>query len=488
MRKLLTFFVAVLISGSLLAGGLVTNNNQSAMFTRLQNRNASTDIDAVYFNPAGLTKLGDGFSFSLNNQSIFQTKTITNNYTYLSGTKPKEYIGDISAPIYPGVYVAYKKGKFAVSGGFNVIGGGGGAKYDTGLPMFEMPISDLVPGLSNQLAPLDQAFLANTGTDPGFRNITGYNSDIFFEGTSVYFGYQANVSYAITDMISAAVGIRYVSAKNTYKGTISGVTINAPAAYGGIQTPGDYLRTIAGIPGVPAPIAGQLNGTAAYLDAATNVAADAEMTGSGITPILSLNITPSDKINFSLRYEFKTGMDLKTTVNDGKTGGIFIQDSTAIADMPAFLSVGLNVKPIDKLMLSGSFNYYFDKNVDYDGMESVDIKMIDNNFLEFGVGAQYAVGEKLRISAGWAHTITGVNSEYQSNLDYSTNTNSFGAGIGFLITPMIDLNVGGQYTLYATDTKEFDHYLGAYPIPVTETYTKKTWLIGVGLNFHFASK
>ena len=84
MRKLLTFFVAVLISGSLLAGGLVTNNNQSAMFTRLQNRNASTDIDAVYFNPAGLTKLGDGFSFSLNNQSIFQTKTITNNYTYLS--------------------------------------------------------------------------------------------------------------------------------------------------------------------------------------------------------------------------------------------------------------------------------------------------------------------------------------------------------------------------------------------------------------------
>ncbi|NTV78917.1 MAG: hypothetical protein HGA25_07260, partial [Clostridiales bacterium] len=45
----------------ILAGGLVTNTNQSAMYTRLQNRNASTDIDAVYFNPAGLTKLGNGF-------------------------------------------------------------------------------------------------------------------------------------------------------------------------------------------------------------------------------------------------------------------------------------------------------------------------------------------------------------------------------------------------------------------------------------------
>jgi len=72
MRKLLTLFVSVLISGTLLAGGLVTNNNQSAMFTRLQNRNASTDIDAVYFNPAGLTKLGNGFYFSINNYDIYR--------------------------------------------------------------------------------------------------------------------------------------------------------------------------------------------------------------------------------------------------------------------------------------------------------------------------------------------------------------------------------------------------------------------------------
>ncbi len=143
MRKLLTFFVTVFISGSLLAGGLVTNNNGSAMFTRMQNRNASTDIDAVYFNPAGLTKLADGLHLSLNNQTIFQTQTITNNYNYLSGTKPREYIGDVSAPLYPGVYVAYKKGKFASSGGFNVIGGGGGAKFNDGLPSFEMNVANI---------------------------------------------------------------------------------------------------------------------------------------------------------------------------------------------------------------------------------------------------------------------------------------------------------------------------------------------------------
>jgi long-subunit fatty acid transport protein len=488
MRKLLIFVFAVLISGSLLAGGLVTNTNGSAMFTRLQNRNASTDIDAVYFNPAGLTRLSDGFHLSLNNQYITQTQTITNNYNYLSGTKPREYIGDVSAPIYPGIYVAWKKGKWAVSGGFNVIGGGGGAKYNSGLPSFEMPVADLVPGLQSQLTPLDQGILAATGTDPGFRNVTGYNSNIYFEGTSAYMGYQANISYAITDMISGAIGVRYVSARNTYKGHIKDVTIDAPAAYGGTQTPGHYLRFIAGV--VPPDYAPPLNGAADYLDVVTNVDADADMTGHGITPIISVDIAPSEKFNIAVRYEFKTEMDLKTTVHDNKSGGIFMQDSTAIADMPASLSVGLNVKPLDKLMLSASFNYYFDKDVDYDGNETAPhTPMIDKNFIEYGLGAEYALGEKLRISAGWVATVSGVNDNYQSDMRFDTNTNSFGAGLGYRISPMIDINLGGQFTTYATATKDFTHYLGgAYPVPVTETYTKSTWLVGLGLDFHFGGK
>ena len=395
MRKLLTLFVSVLISGTLLAGGLVTNNNQSAMYTRLQNRNASTDIDAVYFNPAGLTKLQDGFHFSLNNQSIFQTQTITNNYTYLSGEKPKEYVGDVSAP-FTLVFMLHTRPVNLPFPQVSMLSAVAAALH---LIQDFLHSKCRSPTLSlhfrTSWLPLIRHFWQLPDTDPGFRNVTGYNADIFFEGKSFYLGYQANVSYAITDMISAAVGIRYVSAKNTYKGSISNATINAPAAYGGTQTPGNYLRTIAGIPGVPAPIAAQLSGTASYLDVVTNVEADAEMTGSGFTPILSLNIAPSDKINLSLRYEFQTKMDLTTTVNDGKDGGgIFIQDSVAIADMPASLSVGLDVIPMDKLTLSASFNCYFDKNVDYDGQEDVDINMIDNNFLEFGLGAQYAVAKR----------------------------------------------------------------------------------------------
>jgi len=485
MRKILTFIFATFITGSLFAGGLVTNNNQSAMFTRLQSRNASTTIDAVYFNPAGLTKMKDGFYASVNNQVIRQTRTITNNYGFLSGDKPREYIGDLQANFYPDVYVAFKTGKLAFSGGLIPAGGGGGAKYEKGLPSFEMRISDLVPGLAAQLTPVDNAIKAFTGTDPGFRNITGYSSDILFEGTSVYLGFQGNVSFEINDWLSVAAGARYVSAKDTYKGYIQGVEITAPEVYGGSQTPGDYLRTVYTLTGSN-PAFGALLGAATFLDDATTVEADAELTGNGFTPILSVNITPMENLNIAVRYEFQTKLEMKTTVFDGKDAeGMFIQDSVAIKDMPASLSAGVEFKPMEKLMLSGSFNYYFDKNVDYDGQEDVQVNKIDDNFLEFGLGAEYGLTEKLRISAGWAATITGVNSNYQSDMTYSTNTNSFGGGLGFRITPMIDLNIGGQYTMYAEDTKSFNHMLGTIPVPVVETYNKKTWLIGVGLDFSF---
>lgn len=64
-------FIILFWVSTALAGGIVTNTNQSAQYIRTLNRNASTCIDAVYFNPAGLTMLGDGLHFSLSNQSIF---------------------------------------------------------------------------------------------------------------------------------------------------------------------------------------------------------------------------------------------------------------------------------------------------------------------------------------------------------------------------------------------------------------------------------
>lgn len=483
MRKLLTIISAFAVTGSLFAGGLVTNNNQSALFTRLQSRNASTDIDAVYFNPAGLTKLSDGFHFSLSNQTIGQTKTVNTTYAYLT-TSPKDYVGKVSAPIFPDVYAVYKTGKLAFSFGFNPVGGGGGAEYANGLPSFEMQIADMVPALIYKLTQLDNAILSGTGNDPHFRNITGYSANIYFKGSSTYFGAQLNASYAINDMFSVALGARMVLATNKYSGYIKDVTITTPATYGGVQSPGAYFRTIAAL--VPSQ-ATTLNATAAYLDDATSVDADAVMKGTGYTPIISVNFSPNDMINASLKYEFKTKLEMTTTVNDNKDAeGMFIQDSVAIADLPAILSAGIDVRPFESLLLSGSFNYYFDKNVDYDGQPDVELNKIDKNFLEFGLGAQYDINEAFAVSAGWQGTITGVNDNYQSDLTYSTNTNTIGAGLGYKINDMIGLNLGGSYTFYDEGHKSYNHVnqLGML-VPTADIYNKTTWVVAVGVDLHF---
>jgi long-subunit fatty acid transport protein len=223
----------------------------------------------------------------------------------------------------------------------------------------------------------------------------------------------------------------------------------------------------------------------AYAGATQDITVDAEETGMGYTPIISANYSPSDKLNISLRYEFQTKLELTTKVVNNNGGGIFVDGEKVIADMPALLALGAEFKPMDKLMVAASFNMYMDKNTDYDGSETVEINMIDNNFLEYGLGLEYGLTEKLRASAGWVATSTGVNSDYQSDLRYSTNTNSIGAGFGYRISPMIDLNVGAQYTFYAEGSKDFNYMLGELAIPVTETYNKKTWVVGVGLDFFF---
>ena len=271
MKKFITLSSGLFLGFSLFAGGIVTNTNQGVRYTRLQACDAMIGIEGVYFNPAGLTLLpNDGLYFSLNNQTIGQTVTINSNYQFLTGYPDTKYTGTVSAPVFPGVYAAYKTGKLVISAGFNPVGGGGGAEYKKGLPSFEMPISNLVPSLQGSLLPIDQAIEDATGSNPGFRNITGYSYDVYFKGTSTIFGYQANISYAINDKISVAVGGRYVMAKNTYQGHLNDIMINAPAAYGGLQTAGDYLRLIAGqIASMDATTAAILQGQATALDGLT---------------------------------------------------------------------------------------------------------------------------------------------------------------------------------------------------------------------------
>ncbi len=183
MKRLNLLLVVMLVSSQILmAGGLKTNVNQSAAWVRTLSRDATLDIDAVYFNPAGLAHMDNGLHLSLSNLSIFQTRTITSDYAYLSGT-PKTYEADLVAPIFPSIYVAYKMNKWTFSGGFNIIGGGGSADFPTGLPDFEVPMASLVPQLQGALAPVDAA-IAGAKPIKIVAPLLGMSKELILDGIS----------------------------------------------------------------------------------------------------------------------------------------------------------------------------------------------------------------------------------------------------------------------------------------------------------------
>lgn len=472
MRVLLC--VVLLMSGTVFAGGLVTNTNQSAAFMRTLNRNASTDVDAVYFNPAGLTKLCcNGLFLDVSNQTIWQTKTITNSTATLNND---EFVGDVFAPVFPTAYVALKMNKLVLSGGFMPIGGGGSATFDKGLPSFEVPVS----GLETSLASI---------------GVTDYKLDVNFEGSSIYYGMQGGVSYKINDLISVFGGVRYVMASNSYVGYLKDIQVyragawEAPSTYfygaatSATNAASSLSTLVAAAPTITlsqAQAAGYLTAdqvtaleaglTAAGVDptgynvtqiqgAYTTVAAtmtaygtsidsqtsdkevDAAQSGSGIAGIIGVNISPNDNLNIGIRYETITKMELENETEKDDTG-LFPDGATYGADMPSQLAVGISYK-MGKIKLMSDFNYFGNSAVDWDGDE----EGFDNG-MEVGLAAEYCLTKKLKVSLGGLYSTQGASEESQSDMDFNLDTFTMGGGLVYALSPKMKLNLGALSTTY----------------------------------------
>lgn len=510
-------------------GGIVTNTNQSASWVRMFARDASRDLDAVYYNPAGLTGLGKGYFFSLNNQSIFQKKSIDNNYPYLNSS---EYNGNVSAPLFPSFYAAYSTGKFVFSAGFNPIGGGGSATFNRGLPSFEIGISDLVPALSS-------------------KGVTKYSSDVYFKGTSIFWGGQAGVSYKINDIISIYAGGRYVSASNTYQGHLTNNTIyfgstampastfftnvatQATSGANGLQpliAGGAGSLTLAqaqgagaitaqqraaiegGLTALGIPITLPIQQTQAAFNTAatgyTNKAfllsdqeADVTQTGTGFTPIIGLNLNLLEsKLNIGLKYEFITKLTLQNNTKKDITTG-FNTDGSSItqfpdkaktaSDMPAMLSVGASYKLFNNFRLAAGLHYYFDKAADYgrslNGVVVENKTVINKNYYEIALGMEYDITEKIMLSAGYLLAQTGVMVGYNTDLSYSLTSNSVGFGGKIAVSPKLDVNLGIAYSFYNNGEKELTHTIAGSTTPVSfkESYYKDNLIFSIGFDIKF---
>ncbi len=544
-RITLTLLSVLLIAEFAIGGGLVTNTNQSTAWTRMLVRDATTEIDGVFFNPAGLVKLEKGFHISISNQSIFQTQTITSSFPYLNNG---EYVGDISAPLFPSVYLAYKTGRWAFSVGVNVVGGGGGAEFTKGVPLMEIPVASLVPSF----------------TDMG---VTGYSVDMSFSGKSAYWGIQAGVSFEITKNIAVFAGARYVMATNTYTGYMreialttangsvpaetfmNGVAGEAKAGgdlatgaatqmqplvdnfpestisdlvNAGLMTPEQAALMTGGliqfgvpedqiplmdmttIQGTYTTVGQQLYTQSAQLMAGASLMvdqeADVKQTGSGITPIVGVNLSfLDDDLNIGIKYEFMTKLDLtnETAAGKGFVTGIdpetgqpiemFPDGAVTNADMPAMLSVGIDYRIIDPLKISVGYHNYFDKGTGWaKEAEDAGAPQIDDNFFEIGLGLQYDINESFLVSLGYLHANTGVSQAYQSDISFSLNSNTVGLGGAWNINDTFKLQLGGYFVMY--DKQTYDYQESTTTIPYQNSYLKSTWALSLGLDIAIGGK
>ncbi len=428
-------------------GTIITNTNQSVQYLRLLNRNASTDIDAVYYNPAGVVFLENGFHLALHNQTVFQEKTVIDSFPFLNN---KTYVGDVKVPIFPSFFAVYKMNKFALSFGFGPNSGGGTADFKTGLPSFEIPVS-LLPALVS-------AFKIPT---------TRYSADIAFEGRSVFYGFQANAAYAFNDILSVAAGIRYIYAVNEYTGGLKDIQIDPQHPLinpgGGMMSAVDFF-TSAGLPQYAAMVMDQ--------------EVDVKQTGSAWTPLLGINIRPSENFNIGVRYEFNTKLELTndTTVDDS---GLFPDGYTFRNDIPAILSLGLEygITPDFRLMIS--YHMFFDKNADWNGQE----KLVDSNSYDIGVGFEYDITDSVMISAGYLRTQVGVSDEYQSDFSHELSSNAVGFGGRIKLMPKLDLDLGVLYVKYIDTDRSLT--IKDYPLPFSETYQRWAWAFSLGLGYRF---
>ncbi len=536
MKKILATTGLLMCFGVVFAGGLLTNANQSAQYMRILSRNASTSVDAVYFNPAGLIKMDNGFFISVNSQYLYQTKTITSNFPLLNTST---YDGKIIVPVFPTAFAIYKKDRIAYSLGIGPNSGGGSAEFDRGLPSFEKPISKLVPGLAG-LSKLNQS-------------ITNYGTDISFKGESIYWGIQGGVSYKFCEMFSAYAGLRYVPSKNKYTGSITNIQVkvngsfvNAPsylsntvspmltgmasqstaaaasvqplisagaggytisqllgAGYisaaqktqleGGLLTMGYTSAQIssmsmAGVQTAFTSGAASLNGQAAQMDATGKAlqdkAVDVEQTGWGITPILGINISPAKGLNIGMKYEFKTKLDLTNATKVDGTG-MFPDGATTKSDIPAIFAVGIDYKFNTKFSMTSSLNVYNDKGVNWGNNIYGEPRIIRHNEWEWSLGGQYQLVDWAAVSLGYMRTQIGVYEQYNSDFSFYSPSNSFAGGFELKPLPALTVDLGFLVTNYNTATKLFkDPDVGSY----FEAYDKHNVGVAIGLAYHFGGK
>lgn len=228
LKLVSTAFCLFISSTAAIAGGFLTNTNQSVLFLRNPARDAAIGLDGVYSNPAGVAFMPEGFHVAFNWQYAHQTRTTTWDNELLklgiknNGSSIKQYEGVANAPIIPSLQAAYNKGDWSFQFNFSVPGGGGKCEFDQGIGSFETVVGAITQKLINTSNMLN-AQLAPLGTS--VPNVTGYDVDGYMKGKQFYFGVQLGAAYKLNDNLSVYGGLRLLYGSASYEARLNNIRV-----------------------------------------------------------------------------------------------------------------------------------------------------------------------------------------------------------------------------------------------------------------------
>ncbi len=492
MKKIYTFLALATIATATWAGGLLHNTNQSIAWQRMMARGATTEIDGVFTNPAGLAWLDhEGWTMSLNFQSAYQTRDVEASFPLFSYTDPnhspvRHYDGKATAPIVPSLYAAFKKDRWVASAFFGVTGGGGKCNFEDGLPMFDAAVMSGIYSKTGTLLASQPLLKALVGADAITPDM--YTINTAMKGHQYVFSGQLGGTYRIADFLSAYAGLRVNYFMGNYKGHLD-------------ASLGDALKqraaaALATLPAEQQAVYTPLLTTLGQEGGLTHIKLDTDQKGWGVTPILGVDFKFGPVI-LAAKYEFKTKLNIE---NDTKTleatamGQASEDLETAMAaykhgvntpnDLPSVLYVaaGYEILP-KKLRAAVEYHYYDDKHAH---MANEKQQYLRHGTHEVLAGLEWDINKMFTISGGFQNTDYGLSDEYQTHTAFSCDSYSLGFGGAVNITEKLRLNLGYFWTTYKDYERKQEHYMGNPSLPAgSDKFSRTNRVFGLGIDYKF---
>lgn len=449
MKKAFFSVFTSLTAALVFAGGVENKTNMSTGYLRNPSRNTENQRpEAAFYNIAGTAFLEDGLYVEAGNQFVFKEygnklksntlfnmleAGINNALTGLSTTSGRYnndnyYNDETTVVLYPHADVVFKKANFAGFANFGVYAGGGSLSYSEGTSATELAFIGAAKNYFTAYSTYktmgnnEEATKALGAATYLMKSAGNHSLDV----NSITYGGQLGSSYKIIENLSLAAALRFCY--GTQKLELSSPYFSALGNGGNTISYNADAFSFAGVFGIH------------------------------YKPIENLDVSAMFSTINKLEYECK---DVKGSLGSsfGVTNGKKFN-----TDLPAVLNLGAGYKFFEKLYVSGSFNYYFNKAADQDSV--LGTTDYDDSW-ELAGGADYKFNDFISASCGIQYGKQGTNNS--SNSTFNPVLDSFCIGGGVEIYPIkpLTITIAGMYCNYFNT----DYYVNTYKTELKKDVT-----------------